>query len=209
MSKAEIITFIIAMLAITNPIGNMAIFASLTGDKTLQEKKHSALIAGIAILIILIIVTWSGDLILRAFGIDIASFETAGGLIIALMGLSMLHAKTSSIHHSSDEAEDAKTKTSVAVVPIAIPLVAGPGAITTIVVNTHTYSTIDDKVIISIISIAIGLILWIAFYFSAPVSKLLGVSGINIVTRIMGIILTAIAFGMMASGFRALFPGLA
>lgn len=209
MTKPEIVTFVIAMLAITNPIGNMAIFASLTGDKTLQEKKHSALIAGIAILIILIIVTWSGDLILKAFGIDIASFETAGGLIIALMGLSMLHAKTSSIHHSKDEADDAKTKTSVAVVPIAIPLVAGPGAITTIVVNTHTYSTIDDKLIISGISIVLGLILWIAFYFSAPVSKLLGVSGINIVTRIMGIILTAIAFGMMASGFKALFPGLA
>ena len=209
MSKAELITFVIAMLAITNPIGNMAIFASLTGDKTLQEKRHSALVAGIAILIILIIVTWSGDLILRAFGIDIASFETAGGLIIALMGLSMLHAKTSSIHHGPEEAEDAKTKTSVAVVPIAIPLVAGPGAITTIVINTHNYPTIEDKIIISVISIAIGIILWIAFYFSAPVSKLLGISGINIVTRIMGIILAAIAFGMMASGFRQLFPGLA
>jgi multiple antibiotic resistance protein len=209
MSKAEIVTFIIAMLAITNPIGNMAIFAGLTGDKTLEEKRHSALIAGIAILIILIIVTWSGNLILEAFGIDIASFETAGGLIIALMGLSMLHAKTSPIHQNPDEAEDAKTKTSVAVVPIAIPLVAGPGAITTIVVSTHSYPTIEDKVIISAVSIVLGLILWGAFYFSAPVSKLLGVSGINIVTRIMGIILTAIAFGMMASGFKALFPGLA
>ena len=121
----------------------------------------------------------------------------------------MLHAKTSSIHHGPDEAKDAKTKTSVAVVPIAIPLVAGPGAITAIVVNTHNYPTIEDKIIISVISIVIGIILWIAFHFSAPVSKLLGISGINIVTRIMGIILAAIAFGMMARGFRQLFPGLA
>jgi multiple antibiotic resistance protein len=121
MSKAEIITFTIAMLAITNPIGNLAIFASLTGDKSLEEKKHAAFIAGVAILIILIIVTWTGDLLLKAFGIDIASFETAGGLIIALMGLSMLHAKTSEIHHTKDEHEDAKTKQSIAVVPIAIP----------------------------------------------------------------------------------------
>jgi len=207
MSKAEIITFIIAMLAITNPIGNMAIFAGLTGDNTLKEKRKAALIAGIAIFIILIIVTWTGNLILKAFGIDIASFETAGGLIIALMGISMLHAKTSGIHHTKEENESAKTKDSVAVVPIAIPIVAGPGAITTIVVSTHSYSTIDDKIIISAVSIAIALILWIAFYFSAPVSRLLGLHGINIVTRIMGIILVAIAFGMMASGFRALFPG--
>ena len=69
MSKAELITFVIAMLAITNPIGNLAIFASLTGDKTTQEKRKTALVAGFAIVIILIIVTWTGDLLLRAFGI--------------------------------------------------------------------------------------------------------------------------------------------
>ena len=209
MSKAELITFVIAMLAITNPIGNLAIFASLTGDKTVKEKRKTALVAGLAILIILILVTWSGDLILRAFGIDIASFETAGGLIIALMGISMLHAKTSPIHHGEKDQSDAEVKTNVAVVPIAIPIVAGPGAITTIVVNTHHYSTIDDKLMITAVSVIIALILWIAFYFSAPVSRMLGPSGINIVTRIMGIILASIAFGMMASGFKALFPGLA
>ena len=209
MSKAELITFVIAMLAITNPIGNLAIFASLTGDKTVQEKRKTALVAGIAILIILILVTWTGDLLLRAFGIDIASFETAGGLIIALMGISMLHAKPSPIHHGDKDQADAEAKTNVAVVPIAIPIVAGPGAITTIVVNTHHYHTFDDKLLISAVSIVIALILWIAFYFSAPVSRLMGPSGINIVTRIMGIILASIAFGMMAAGFKALFPGLA
>ena len=103
MSNAELVTFTIAMLAITNPIGNLAIFASLTGDKTLEEKHKTALKAGIAIIIILIIVTWTGDLLLRAFGIDIGSFETAGGVIIALMGISMLHAKTSPIHHSEND----------------------------------------------------------------------------------------------------------
>ena len=209
MTEAQLITFTIAMLAITNPIGNLAIFASLTSDKTTQEKRKTALTAGLAILIILILVTWSGDKILDAFGIDIASFETAGGLIIALMGISMLHAKTSPIHHGEKDQKDAEAKTNVAVVPIAIPIVAGPGAITTIVVNTHHYSTIDDRLVISAISIAIAILLWLAFYFSAPVSRLLGSAGINIVTRIMGIILTAIAFGMMGSGFKALFPGLA
>jgi MarC family membrane protein len=209
MSEAEIVAFTIAMLAITNPVGNLAIFASLTGNKSLEGKKKTAFVAGSAILIILITVTWTGDLILRGFGIDIASFETAGGLIIALMGISMLHARTSETHHNKEEDKEAKSKDSVAVVPIAIPIVAGPGAITTIIVNTHRFPTIEDKVFISCVSLLIALILWLTFYFSAPVSRLLGVFGINIVTRIMGIILTAIAFGMMASGFKALFPGLA
>lgn len=209
MTTAQLITFTIAMLAITNPIGNLAIFASLTGDKTPQEKKKTAFTAGLAIIIILIIVTWTGDLLLRAFGIDIGSFETAGGVIIALMGISMLHAKPSPIHHSKDDQDDAMNKTSVAVVPIAIPIVAGPGAITTIVVNTHHYHTIDDKLVISGICIVIALILWIAFYFSGPVSRVLGQSGINIVTRIMGIVLASIAFGMITSGLKDLLPGLA
>ena len=209
MSTAELIAFTIAMLAITNPIGNLAIFASLTGDKTPEEKKKTALTAGIAITFILILVTWTGDLLLRAFGISIASFETAGGVIIALMGISMLHAKTSPIHHNPEEHEDSKTKTSVAVVPIAIPIVAGPGAITTIVVNTHHHHTIDDKLIISAISLVIAFLLWLGFYFSGPVSRLLGMQGINIVTRIMGIVLASIAFGMITSGLKALLPGLA
>ncbi|MEQ9619543.1 MAG: MarC family protein [Deltaproteobacteria bacterium] len=207
MSEAQIATFAVAMLAITNPIGNLAIFAGLTGDKTAEEKKKTAFVAGLAILIILIIVTWSGELILKAFGINIAAFETAGGLIIALIGLSMLHAKTSGIHHSPEEHEEAKTKDSVAVVPIAIPIVAGPGAITTIVVQVQKSGTIEDKIVITVVSIAISLLLWLCFYFSGPVSRLLGVTGINIVTRIMGIILAAIAFQMLASGLRTLFPG--
>ena len=209
MSEAEITTFAVAMLAITNPIGNLAIFAGLTGDKTTEEKKKTAFVAGLAILIILIIVTWSGELILQAFGIDIAAFETAGGLIIALIGLSMLHAKTSGIHHSPEEREEAKTKDSVAVVPIAIPIVAGPGAITTIVVQVQKSGTIEDKLIITVVSIAIAFLLWLCFYFSGPVSRLLGVTGINIVTRIMGIILAAIAFQMLANGLKTLYPGLA
>lgn len=209
MSNAELITFTIALLAITNPIGNLAIFASLTGDKTPAEKKKTALTAGVAIIIILILVTWTGDLLLRAFGIDIGSFETAGGVIIALMGISMLHAKTSPIHHTKEEHDDAMTKTSVAVVPIAIPIVAGPGAITTIIVNTHQYQSIEDKVMISGVCIMVAVLLWLCFFFSAPVARLLGVSGINIVTRIMGIVLASIAFGMITSGLKALLPGLA
>jgi MarC family membrane protein len=209
MSKTELVTFAIAMLAITNPIGNLAIFASMTGSKSLAEKKKTAFVAGVAITIILLVVTWTGGLLLRAFGINIASFETAGGVIIALMGISMLHAKTSKIHHTKDEQEEAETKDSVAVVPIAIPIVAGPGAITTIIVFTHKYGTLEDKGLISIVCLGIALLLWICFYFSAPVSRALGVSGINIVTRIMGIILTAIAFGMITDGLKSLLPGLA
>lgn len=209
MGEKEIITFSVAMLAITNPIGNLAIFAGLTGSKSPEEKKHTALVAGAAILVILLLVTWSGELILEAFGISVPAFETAGGLIIALIGLSMLHAKTSPIHHSPEEKEEAKTKDSVAVVPIAIPIVAGPGAITTIVVAAQKFGTVEDKVAISVVSIAISILLWVCFYFSGPVSRLLGVTGINIVTRIMGIILTAIAFQMLTEGLKALMPGLA
>ncbi len=121
----------------------------------------------------------------------------------------MLHARTSEMHHSPAEHEEAKSKDSVAVVPIAIPIVAGPGAITTIVVQIQKAGTIEDRMTITVVSIALSFLLWLCFYFSGPVSRLLGVTGINIVTRIMGIILAAIAFQMLADGLKNLLPGLA
>ena len=172
------------MLAITNPLGNLAIFTGLTSDKTEREKKQSTLKASIAIIIILIIVVWSGEYILKIFGLNIPAFETAGGLIILLMSLSMLHAKTSEIHHNQEENNEARSKSSIAVVPIATPIVAGPGAITTITINTHRYQDDIDKIYISGVCVIIAFTLWICFYFSSFFSRILGKSGINIATRI-------------------------
>ena len=207
LTEAGIVTFAVALLTITNPIGNLAIFASLTGDRDDAEKKRIATKSALAITLILVIVTWSGSYLLDMFGISVPAFQTAGGLIILLLGLSMLHSKTSAMHHTADEHAAAVEKDSIAVVPMAIPIVAGPGAMTTIIVQTHHAGTVIDRALVTAICLVVALLLWLAFWFAAPIARRLGIGGINIVTRIMGMVLAAIAIGMIAEGLRRLFPG--
>ena len=209
MTSTQIIHFAIAMLTITNPVGNLAIYAGLTSDRTAAQRRHTALVAGLAIAIILVLVIWLGDFIMLAFGLTVGGFETAGGIIILLLGLSMLQSKTSAMHHTQAEHDEAVTKNSIAVVPMAIPIVAGPGAITTVIIQTQKFDDIADKAVITVICLGIAAILWIAFSVAGPVTRLLGVAGVNIVTRIMGMILSAIALQMLANGLKALLPGLA
>ncbi|MEM7223520.1 MAG: MarC family protein [Pseudomonadota bacterium] len=209
MTSTQLIHFAIAMLTITNPVGNLAIYAGLTGDNTASERRHMALIAGIAIAVILVLVVWLGDFIMLAFGLTVGGFETAGGIIILLLGLSMLHSKTSAMSHTKEEHDEAVGKNSVAVVPMAIPIVAGPGAITTVIVQTQKFDDVGDKAMITAICLGIAVLLWLAFAVAGPVSRLLGVAGVSIVTRIMGMILSAIALQMLANGMKALLPGLA
>lgn len=209
MTTEQFIHFTIAMLTITNPVGNLAIYASLTADNTPAERRHTAAVAGMAIAIILVVVVWSGDFIMRAFGLTVAGFETAGGLIIVLLGLSMLHGQTSAMHHTKEEGAEAATKNSIAVVPMAIPIIAGPGAMTTIIIQVQKFDDFGDKVAITGVCLGISVLLWLAFSVATPASRMLGVAGVNIVTRIMGMILAAIALQMLANGLKGLLPGLA
>lgn len=182
------------MLTITNPIGALAIFAGLTSDRTDSEKRAAAASAALAIAIILVTVTWGGEYILRIFGVSTAGLQVAGGVIIALMGLSMLHSKSSEMAHTKEERAEAASKPSIGVVPMAMPIVAGPGAITTIILATHHFSTVEARLQISAICVSVAAVIWLCLYFAAPISRRLGVAGMNIVTRIMGIVLTALPF---------------
>jgi multiple antibiotic resistance protein len=164
---------------------------------------------GVAVAVILLLVTWVGSEILDVFGVTTAGLQVAGGVIIALLGLSMLHSHTSSMAHKEEEGEEAKLKESIAVVPMAIPIVAGPGAITTVINTTNQFPSIYDRLLISGICLGVTVVLWLCLRFAAPISKRLGVTGINLVTRIMGMVLTALAFQMLAAGLKELLPGLA
>ena len=204
----DLLTFAAAMLSVTNPVGNLAIFAGLTGGASAQEKRATARVTALAVAAIMLLVVWTGSYLLKAFGVSLPGLQMAGGVIIALMGLSMLRSKTSEMAHTSEEHEEAKSKDSIAVVPMAIPIIAGPGAMTTIVLATHTHHAPMDRAAISGICLGVTAVIWLCLRFAGPVSDRLGVSGVNIVTRVMGIVLTAIALQMLADGLKAALPGL-
>ena len=107
MSGSALATFVVFMVAVTNPIGNLAIFAGMTAGRSDAEKRKIAITAATAVLVIFLVVTWGGNLILKAFGITIWAFEGAGGLILLLLGLAMLHSKMSGMQQTPEEAGDA------------------------------------------------------------------------------------------------------
>jgi len=205
----DYITFGIALLTIVNPLGTMAIFTGIVGDRPEAEKKAIARQTSIAVAVVLVIVTWAGSAILAAFGVVPAGLQAAGGVILILMGLSMLRSQTPRQKSTRKERDAAHDQESVAIVPLAIPITAGPGAMTTVILSAQTLPTVKDRLILSAICIVLTALLWVILHFSSRLTRLIGDTGIGLVTRIMGLLLTAIAFQMLAAGLSGLMPGLA
>lgn len=204
-----LVKFFITMMAIMNPLGGVAIFISLTESFTEKQRQKEALSTALSVIIILLVVTWIGTWILNLFSIDIASFRTAGGLIILMMGLQMLQSKNSPVHHTQEEQNLAKKRDSIATIPMAMPMVAGPGAICTIIVYNHDLNGWAGSAAMSMIDIIIAILIAILLYFSGFIGRLLGESGTKIVTRMMGLILSAMAMDMIFAGISTALPGLA
>ena len=204
----DLLTFAAALLTITNPVGSLAIFAGLTGSMPRAEANATARLTAFAVAVVMLAVLWAGDYLLPALGVRIAGLQMAGGVIIALMGLSMLRGQTSRVAHTPEENDEAQSKPSIAVVPMAIPVIAGPGVMTTLLVATHKHPAALDKAAMTGICLAVAALIWLALRFAAPVAGWLGVAGVNVVTRLMGIVLTAIALEMLTAGLGAALPGL-
>lgn len=205
----EFLKYFVALLAIVNPIGIVPIFLALTTNETEKERKHTAHISAFSVGMILLIAAFSGDSILRFFGIGLPSFRVGGGILVLLMAISMLQAKQSRLRQSPSEAEYAEEKENVAVVPLAIPLMAGPGAISLAIIQGHQAGDLENKLILAISIIAVALVALVSLHMAKPIGKALGVTGLNIATRIMGLILASIGIQMIAAGLVKLLPGLA
>lgn len=208
MDQSDILKQFIALLVITNPIANLPLFISLAGDQSDQEKKKTAGTMAIAVLVIIAASIWGGLPILHFFGISVPAFSVGGGLIVLMIGLSMLHSKESGIHHSDEEHEAALERESIAVVPLAIPIFAGPGVISTGIHLAQEFNSVTDHLILTGIALLVSLCLWIITLNAGRVQKLLGANGLKITGRVMGMILVAIAVEMMAGGLGKIFPGL-
>jgi len=201
---SEYVQIIIALIVIIDPIGAIPIFVSLTADFTEQERRHTAYVTSLSVSIILVVSCLVGAWILKLFGINIASFRVGGGILLLLMSIAMMHAKESAAKHTDSEDEEAHGKDHIAVVPLAIPLLAGPGAISLAIIYAEKMGGILNKGFLLASCIAVGLLMWGALRLALPISRILGKTGINIVTRIMGLILAAIAVQFIASGAVAL-----
>ncbi|TQV75800.1 MarC family protein [Denitrobaculum tricleocarpae] len=208
MGEAALSTFVAALFSMMNPIGNVGIFVGMTTDRDAAEVRKIAWKCALACAVTLLTVIWTGGLLLTFFGITVDELRAAGGIIVMLIGLHMLFNK-SGHKTSATETDDAKTRDSIAVVPLAIPIVAGPGTIATVLVAAERHPGLMARVDISLAVILLSILTGLLFAYSKPVAAWLGESGMAVVTRIMGMVLVAIAMGMLASGLTGLIPALA
>ena len=204
----EYTKLLITLLAIVNPLGAVPIFVALTSTSSEIERKKIAKMVVVAVLTILSVALLFGDWLLTFFGITIHSFSVGGGILILLMAISMLQARISPVAQTEDEAREGEAKESVAVVPLAMPLLAGPGAISTIILNAHKDSDVSHYLSIGLDILILGVLLWAVFQLIPWISRHISQTGINIFTRIMGLILAAIAVEFIATGLKGLFPAL-
>jgi multiple antibiotic resistance protein len=195
------------MFAILNPIGNVVIFMGLAGNYSNLARRSLAIRSSIAIAVILVVTIWAGEMVLSFFGVALHSLQAAGGVVIALIALSMLHSSQSAIHDSNSDADDKVED--IAIVPLAMPMVAGPGAIVTIIVNTHKFPGMVSNLTMSVVCIGLAAFIAFCFLMGQPLTRLLGQKGLDVLTKFMGLILLSIAFGMFGEGAKGMFPGLA
>lgn len=206
LAYSDYLKIFIGIMAIVNPIGAIPIFISLTTGTSRTEREKIINVVALTVGIILLAALFFGELILHFFGISIHSFRVGGGILLLLIAISMLNAKVSSIVQTREEAEESKDKESIAVVPLSIPLLAGPGAISTIIIDAHKASGIGHYGIIAVEIMALSLSLWVVLRLAPIISSRISATGINIFTRIMGLILAAIAVEFIANGMKGLFP---
>lgn len=205
---SEYSRFITALFVILNPFAAVPIYLVLTKSYRIEERKQIAKIASITVLTVLIIASLTGETLLQTLGTSLASFRVGGGIVILLMALAMLQGQSDPVRTTPAEEAEAEDRHSIAVVPIALPLLAGPGSISNVIIEMHR-SDMNYHSFLVILSIAIVcLLLWIVLRMASTIGKLLGKIGLNIINRLFGLILAAIAVEIMANGLKELFPAL-
>ncbi|MGA1835863.1 MarC family protein [Herbiconiux sp. 11R-BC] len=198
ISTPTLVTSAIGLLTITNPIGSLPIFLNLTKGYEPARQKRLGLLVGLAVFAVLTVSLIAGSFVLQAFGIDLTSFRIAGNLLVATIGWAMLTAKTNIVTVTDAE--------SPVVVPLAIPVIAGPGAISLIITFQETYSSLFDYGMGILMILVISAIIAVALYFAPQVARIVKPTGMSIVTRIFGLLLLAIAVQSILSALSDAFP---
>ena len=202
---------LIALLAIVNPIGVVPFFIAFTQNLTREQRLRTISVSSFAAFIVIAVSAVAGLKIIEFFGISIASFQVGGGTLLLISSLQMLNAQPAEAKPMDlDEGnQKADAGASIAIVPLTIPLLTGPATISTMVIYAEKTRHVWEQAVLVGYGVVIGLATYIAFRASGRIAKVLGRTGINVMTRLMGLILAAMAVELLADGLTKLFPVLA
>ncbi len=211
--NTEIIKIILAFMVLINPFSALTLFLDLTRGYSMVNRRKVARIACLTIFITISFFTVAGETLLKVLGISIGSFQLAGGILVFLIALNMMNGEGNPVkpdqeNFDVDHVQDAPPTTAAAVVPLAIPMMIGPGGISTVIIYSSQVSGILQVSAIIIAGLLISLFCYLALMAAGRISRLLGDTGLNIMSRIMGMLLAAVSIEIIVNGLRTLFPDL-
>ncbi len=196
-------TFVILVVVI-DPIGLSPMFAALTHGGTPAYKRRMAFKGTALAAVVLVVFALIGDSLLRSLGISLAAFRIAGGVLLFLLAIDMVFARHSGLRSTTlREQAEAEQRKDISVFPLAIPLIAGPGAITTVLLTVGSHPSLTTSLVVLLV-LAVVLLLALGALLLAPrIMTLMGETGANVVTRVLGIVLAALAVQFMLDGIAA------
>lgn len=200
---------LVTLLAIVNPLAIVPFFIHYTQGFSDKQKRRTVLIAAFSAFSVIAASALFGLQILEFFSISLASFQVGGGMLLLTSALAMLNAQPAEAKTTQAEMDDASARASIAVVPLTIPLLTGPATMSTVVIYAERAQTFWQHAALVGYGLVIALATMVCFTLAEPIERVLGKTGINVMTRLMGLILAALSVEVMANGLVKLFPALA
>ena len=211
----EIGKIILSLMVLVNPFSALSIFLELTQGYTSRERRRTAQITALSVFIIMTVFIFSGNWILKILSISTGSFQVGGGILVFLIAVSMMNSgsnpakpKIGTQEHDEITVQPRPNMGAVAIVPLAMPLIIGPGGISTVIIHASAARHMNDLFAIVAAGAAISVICYLSLLAAAKVSRWLGETGLKVLNRIMGMLLAAVAVEIVIAGIRSLFPQL-
>ena len=203
----EYLRYLITLTAVLDPFLAIPIFLSVTAARDEPARRRLANVVTVTVFLVLAGSALGGEAILRLLGASLPAFQVGGGLVLLLMALAMLNAKVGEMRQTRAEAEELEAGEVSGVVPLAVPLLAGPGAISTTIIAAQAGGLVHILGLIVCVALLCGALWWLLRVAHA-VGERVSTTALNVATRLLGLILAAIAIETMADGLKVLFPGL-
>jgi multiple antibiotic resistance protein len=209
--RMDLLKPLVALLAIVNPIGVVPFFIHFTQTFTPEQRRQTIRVASFTAFLVVALSAVAGLKIIEFFGISLASFQVGGGTLLLISAISMLNARPAESRPTdvTEGEEKVGAGASIAVVPLTIPLLTGPATISTVVIYAEKTRHWWEQAVLVGYGLVVGAIAFGAFTAAGPIARVLGRTGINVMTRLMGLILAAMAVELLADGLVKLFPVLA
>ena len=204
----EYLRFFVTLAAVLDPFLAVPLFLTLTANQSARERVVLVRVVAITVFAVLAVAALLGDSILTLVGASLAAFRVGGGLVLLLMALAMLNAQVGGVRQSEEEAAELESGEVRGLVPLAIPLLAGPGAISTTIIAAEKGVGVAHYAAILGVIAAVSALTWLVLRGANAIGERMSKTGLNIATRLLGLLLAALAIQTMAEGLKELFPGL-